>query len=94
MRDLSSRAAAQLLWMSRPPSSFDIYCFRAIVSWVIWSNVVTALASASKPRWATIRLANSVAMSTFDISKAPPESVPRPPSLPLQPRLAQTPMWE
>jgi hypothetical protein len=41
--------------------------------------VVTALAFASKGRCATIKFANSVAMSTFESSSAPPERAPRPP---------------
>src|SRR4051812_12047440 len=39
-----------------------------------------------KPRWATIRLVNSWARSTFDISSVEPWSVPRPP-------LPAVPIW-
>jgi hypothetical protein len=41
-----------------------------------------------KPRWATIRLVNSWARSTFDISSVPPARRPRPP-LPAPPTLAR-----
>ena len=45
-----------------------------------WSLVVITRELAWNPRWARIRLVNSAARSTFDISSAPPIRVPRRPS--------------
>ena len=54
------------------------YCFIWTRSCRIWSDVVITLLFAWKPRWAMIRPVNSWERSTFDISSAPAESVPRP----------------
>ena len=48
-------------------------------SWSSSSEAVMTFEFAWKPRWATIRLVNSLDRSTFDISSAPPAREPRPP---------------
>src|ERR1700738_2594358 len=56
-------------------------CYRtiAITSCEIVSKVVIVFELASNALCATIRLENSVEMLTFDCSKAPSSTVPRPP---------------
>src|SRR5208282_3428442 len=58
--DLDSRPAV----VSGPGANLPYACISAMVSCEIWSKVVTAFASASKERWATIRLANWLEIST------------------------------
>src|SRR5207302_4628608 len=54
------------------------YRFRLTRSWSISSLAVMIREFAWKPRWAMIRLVNSWARSTFDISSVPAAIDPRP----------------
>src|SRR5262249_15121160 len=68
------------------PKNLRDYRFKFTRSWRISSEVVITREFAWKPRWATIKLVNSAARSTFDISSVPPDIVPRPP-------WPATPIW-